>query len=91
MRLNTQLDQDHLLSAVHLALSNWNYLGEGDDALLESLILVRVERETIDDWQNPLNRRKATNAVLTRAIDELQEQDKTSYKYIAQSGILPEL
>ena len=45
--------------------------------LLESLLLVHEEREKVDDWQNPLNRRKATNAVLTRAIEKLEEQDET--------------
>jgi hypothetical protein len=58
-------------------LTNWNHLGEDDDDLLDSLFLVREERETIDDWQNPLNRRKATNAVLTRALEKLEEQDQT--------------
>jgi hypothetical protein len=77
MRLNKQLDSDNMLSAVHLALSNWNNLGDGDDHLLESLLLVHEERESIDDWQNPLNRRKATNAVLTRAIGKLEEQNET--------------
>lgn len=77
MRPNTQLDTDQLLSAVHLAMTNWNRLGEGDDDLLESLFLVCEERETIEDWQNPLNRRKATNAVLTRALEKLEEQDET--------------
>lgn len=76
MRLNTQLDHDQLLTAVHLALTNWNHLGEGNDDLLESLLLVRKERETIEDWQNPLDTRKATNAVLTRALEELAEQDE---------------
>ena len=77
MRLNRQLDDDQLLSAVHLALSNWNNLGEGDNDLLESLLLIHEERENIDDWRNPLNRRKATNAVLTRAIGKLEKQDET--------------
>ncbi|UCC51480.1 MAG: hypothetical protein JSV68_20590 [Anaerolineaceae bacterium] len=77
MRLNTQLNSEQLFSAVHLALSNWNRLGEWDGDLLESLLLVQGERENVDDWQNPLNRRKATNAVLTRAIEKLEEQDET--------------
>jgi len=77
MRVNTQLDSEQLAAAVHLALTNWHHLGEGDDDLLESLILVHVARESIEDWQNPLNRRKATNAVLSRALDELEEQDET--------------
>jgi hypothetical protein len=77
MRLNTQLNSEQLFSAVHLALSNWNRLGEWDGDLLESLLLVQGERENVDDWQNPLNRRKATNAVLTRAIEKLEEQEET--------------
>ena len=77
MVLKTQLDKDQLLSAVHTALTNWNNLGEGDGDLLDTLLLVCLERETIEDWENPLNRRKATNAVLSRAIVELEEQDAT--------------
>ncbi len=77
MVLKTQLDKDQLLSAVHTALTNWNNLGEGDDDLLDSLLLVCLEREIVEDWENPLNRRKATNAVLSRAIAELEEQDET--------------
>ncbi len=76
MRLITKLDSEELSAAVHLALSNWHQLGEVGDDLLESLLLVQEERELIDDWQNPLNRRKATNAVLSRAIDKLGEQDE---------------
>jgi hypothetical protein len=76
MHLIKKLDSEELLAAVHLALSNWHQLGEGGDDLLESLLLVQEEQELVEDWQNPLNRRKATNAVLSRAIDELQEQDE---------------
>ena len=57
MRLSRQLDSDQLLSAVHLALSDWNHLGGGDDDLLESLLLIHEERENIDDWRNPPNAR----------------------------------
>ena len=77
MRLDKQLDEAQLLSAVHLALSNWHQLGEGGDDLLESLLLVQEERANVDDWENPLNRRKATNAVLSRALDKLEDQDET--------------
>lgn len=77
MGVGSQLDSKQLLAAVHLALSNWHQLGESDDDLLESLLLVENERENIEDWQNPLNKRKATNAVLSRALDKLEEQDET--------------
>jgi hypothetical protein len=77
MRLNRQLDRAQLSSAVHLALSNWHQLGEGSNDLLESLLLVQEERANVDDWENPLNRRKATNAVLSQALDKLEDQDET--------------
>ncbi len=84
MRLDNQLDSEQLSSAVHLALTNWHYLGEGSEGLLESLLLVQEEREHVDDWQNPLNRRKATNAVLQRALDKLAEQDETGAEVIRE-------
>lgn len=87
MRLDRQLDSEQLSAAVHLALSNWHHLGEGSEDLLDSLLLVQEEREHIDDWQNPLNRRKATNAVLLRALDKLEEQDETGAKVLRERFI----
>lgn len=70
-------DLEELQSAVHGALASWGELGSTEDQLLGFLLLVRQQRSRYGDGRSPLRLRQATNDVLEKAIDELEEQEET--------------
>lgn len=83
--MNQQFIPDYpkLLNDVHHALANWAELGGGSDQeLLSYLLLVRSKRTEYGGNPSLLDLKKATNAVLLDAIEELAEQEDIEAKVL---------
>lgn len=80
------LTVEELEVAIHQALVAWGDLAGDGETILDSLLLTQRERaqmeEQVSQPTGPIERRRATNRLLMRAIDELADKDETEAKVL---------
>ncbi len=93
MNFYRPLVQSEMKTAVHKALRAWHKTSGGSDYMLAHLLIVRQQRQRQDVEHKPTQWRLATNKVLLKLLERLEEEDEEQaqvlrYRFLEKDTVM---